>query len=95
MENPDFLEFPKKIEVSMFKKNECRHQNIDSKCDFLMENVHQYIFSIGEIHGQLIFEDGSADFLKEWQKSRRMLKRRVFPKGTVEKENEESALHHF
>ena len=57
--------------------------------------MHQYIFSIVEIHGQLIFEDGSVDFLKEWQKLLRMLKPRVFPKGTVEEEMEESASHHW
>ena len=60
-----------------------------------MENVHWYIFSIVEIHGQLIFEDGSVDSLEKWQKSWRMLKRRVFPKGAVEEEIEESASHHW
>ena len=87
--------FPKISKFQCSKINWSRHQNIDSECDFLVENVDWYIFFIVEIHGQLIFEDSSVDFLKECQKSLRMLKRRVFPKGTVEREIEESASHHW
>ena len=36
----------------------------------------------------MIFEDGSLDFLEKCQKLWKMLKRRVFSKGTVEEEIE-------